>query len=196
MQADGLILAGGKSSRMGGRHKGGLSYGGETFTHILIKEFQLESEKIWLSYGREPHEAYEHCHILTDIYPNCGPIGGLHAGLSACEQDWMMVAACDMPLLRIELFRFLYRELERAGEACYAGAVPVNDGRIHPLAAIYRRTIVNLLEKQIENGSLRLRDALERMDILYVDVTEYPAFTRMLRNINTVEEYKNFIEKG
>ena len=38
MQADGLILAGGKSSRMGGEHKGNLIYGGETFTQILVKE--------------------------------------------------------------------------------------------------------------------------------------------------------------
>ena len=50
---DVLILAGGKSSRMGGKHKGNLELGGETFTQRLINEMSKISERIWISYGEE-----------------------------------------------------------------------------------------------------------------------------------------------
>lgn len=194
MRADGLILAGGKSARMGGRHKGSLLYKEETFVQILIREMGQEVQQMWISYGQKNHGSYAGCRLLTDIYPECGPIGGIHAGLSACGQEWMLVMACDMPLLKKELFLRLYRELERAGQGEeYEGVVPVTEGRVHPLAALYRKGLAKTLEGQIEDGNFRLRDALKKSRILYVDVSKAPAFTEMLRNINTEEEYRKLV---
>lgn len=211
IQIEGLILAGGKSTRMGGRRKGSLTYHEETFIQILIRELHPAAERIWLSYGQDYKEAYEGCDILRDIYRECGPIGGIHAGLSVCRQEWMMVAACDMPLLKIALFQHLWNELELAGEhrriteypgnvrggrPFYDGAVPVAEGRIHPLAAIYRKSMAGILEEQIRRGKLRLRDALGRMRILYVDVSGQEEFEEMLQNINTVKEYEELLGRG
>lgn len=190
---DGLLLAGGKSSRMGGRHKGDLLYGNETFTTRMIHEFSKAADTIWISYGAKVYGTYENCRIVRDIYPDCGPIGGIHAGLTACESDEVMVAACDMPFLKIELFRYLYKQMEEAGKqekVAYDGVVSVLDGRIHPLSAIYRRTAALVMEQQILNGNYRIRAALDRMKILYVDVTGNARFAYMLQNVNTMEEYK------
>ena len=190
---DGLLLAGGKSSRMGGRHKGDLLYGNETFTTRMIHEFSKDADTIWISYGAKVYGTYENCRIVRDIYPDCGPIGGIHAGLTACESDEVMVAACDMPFLKIELFRYLYKQMEEAGKqekVAYDGVVSVLDGRIHPLSAIYRRTAALVMEQQILNGNYRIRAALDRMKILYVDVTGNARFAYMLQNVNTMEEYK------
>lgn len=190
---DGLLLAGGKSSRMGGRHKGDLLYGNETFTTRMIHEFSKDADTIWISYGAKVHGTYENCRIVRDIYPDCGPIGGIHAGLKACESDEVMVAACDMPFLKIELFRYLYKQMEEAGKqekVAYDGAVSVLDGRIHPLSAIYRKTAALVMEQQILNGNYRIRAALDKMKILYVDVTGNARFAYMLQNVNTMEEYK------
>lgn len=190
---DGLLLAGGKSSRMGGRHKGDLLYGNETFTTRMIHEFSKDADTIWISYGAKVHGTYENCRIVRDIYPDCGPIGGIHAGLTACESDEVMVAACDMPFLKIELFRYLYKQMEEAGKqekVAYDGAVSVLDGRIHPLSAIYRRTAALVMEQQILKGNYRIRAALDKMKILYVDVTGNARFAYMLQNVNTVEEYR------
>ena len=190
---DGLLLAGGKSSRMGGRHKGDLLYGNETFTTRMIHEFSKDADTIWISYGAKVYGTYENCRIVRDIYPDCGPIGGIHAGLTACESDEVMVAACDMPFLKIELFRYLYKQMEEAGKqekVAYDGAVSVLDGRIHPLSAIYRRTAALVMEQQILKGNYRIRAALDKMKILYVDVTGNARFAYMLQNVNTMEEYK------
>ena len=196
MQADGLILAGGKSSRMGGEHKGNLTYGGETFTQILVKELNRGTENVWLSYGENIQGMHDGCKIVQDIHADCGPIGGLHAGLKACENDCLLVAACDMPFLKIELYRYLYGELcrkERTGcrksKCLYGGVVPTANGRRYPLAGIYRKSNARILEEQIEDKNYRLQDAFLRLDILSVDVMGNRDFMHMLRNINTWQDY-------
>lgn len=194
MNAEGLILAGGGSTRMGGHHKGSLTYRNKTFTEILIQELRKEVSCIRLSYGREIKEAYTDCPAVMDIYPGCGPIGGIHAGLEACNSEWMITAACDMPFLRIELFRYMRDRLCEKGDIRYDGAVPVTGGRIHPLAAIYRTGIAAILEEQIEKQNYRIRDALKRLHILYVDVSGKEMFECMLQNINTLEEYERIAE--
>lgn len=191
MKADGLILAGGKSSRMGGQHKGNLQYAGMTFTGRLIEELSAGTVQLWLSYGQQLQGEYEGCRIIQDEYPDCGPMGGLQAGLKCCENGLLLVAACDMPLLKLELYQHLYSFL---GE--HAGVVPVSEGRIHPLAALYKKELLPLFERYLQNGNYRLRAALEEADICYVDVSHCPAFCRMLQNINTEEEYASLLRKS
>lgn len=186
MQADGLILAGGKSTRMGGVHKGALMLGNETFTMRLIKEMQKEVQNIWISYGETIHGEYPGCRIVQDEYIGCGPIGGLCAGLRKSRSEIVFAAACDMPFLEMELFDVLCGYLE---EDC-DGVVPVTDGRIHPLAAVYRKRAAETFEKQILAGQYRLTGALKLMKIRYVDLSGQPGLCRMLENINTMEQYE------
>lgn len=193
---DGLILAGGKSTRMGGRHKGNLSYQNSTFMERVIQEFRKETDTVWISYGQDVRERYEGCRIVTDEYLGCGPIGGIHAGLRMCQGEWMMVAACDMPFLKMELYHFLTEALRQAD--CeeqndtdgYMGVVPVTEGRIHPLAAIYRKKMEEVLETQIQNQNYRMTEALKKQKILYIDVSENQRIQQMLQNINTISEYE------
>lgn len=195
---DGLLLAGGKSSRMDGRHKGELIYENETFTERMISEFAKEAETIWISYGDMVHYTDDRCRIVRDIYPGCGPIGGIHAGLTACEADEVMVSACDMPFLKIDLFRYLKKQLddaEKQENIVYDGVVPVFNERIHPLSAIYRKEVVKVMEQQIMAGNYRIRGALEKLRILYVDLNGNKNFVGMLQNVNTIEEYQNLVKK-
>lgn len=190
---DGLILAGGKSSRMGGSHKGDLIYQNETFLERIIHEFQKEDGRIWISYGAEIRREYPGCEGVLDHYPECGPLGGLHAGLKRCRSRLIMTAACDMPFLKIEVYRYLRKQLAEAERVhpglLYDGAVPAADGQVHPLGAIYRKQAADCFEKQLEKGNYRLRDALQCLNILYVDMSGQPEFRHMLRNINTIQEY-------
>lgn len=213
IQAEGLILAGGMSRRMG-VHKGSLTCNGESFTEILVRELKQEVETVWLSVGckaqgggcravQEMKDAangrcavYERenrvsgCRTVQDIYAGCGPIGGLHAGLTVCGSEFLLVAACDMPLLKAKLFSFLYEELRQRGQKRrYDGVVPVTGEGIHPLAAVYRKSAAGIFKEQIEAGNYRLRDALGRLDILYIDVAGEAYFARMLQNINTPQDY-------
>ncbi len=190
---DGLILAGGKSRRMERKYKGGLVYQGKSFLEHMIEVFKEEADTVLISYGEEIYREFEGCRIIKDIYPGCGPIGGLHAGCVEKGSTYIMAAACDMPLLGIELYHFLMQEMERReterGRTA-DGIVPIGNGKFHPLAAIYRKQIGVILKEQIEAGEYRLRKALDRLDILYVDISGNERLCRMLRNINTMEEYR------
>jgi len=196
MKMDGLILAGGKSTRMGGKHKGDLLYHNATFTERIVKEFLKGAEHIWLSYGKILGKNYEGCTVITDIYPDCGPIGGIYTGLEVSQSDALMVAACDMPLMKLELFQYLEEKLanaEQHSEIRYAAVIPIADGRVHPLAAIYRIDMKEILKKQILEENYRIRDALKRQDVLYVDLSREKKYCDMLRNVNTVEEYEQLM---
>lgn len=193
MKMDGLILAGGKSTRMGGKHKGSMKFGENTFTGRLVKEMQKETQQIWISYGEVTHEIYENCQIVRDVYPGCGPLGGLHAGIKVCQSDAVMAVACDMPFMKIEFFRYLkmyMEEEERKQEKSFDGIVPIYRGKINPLAAIYRKRANRFVEQQLETKNYKILAALNRMDILYIHLDDKKELGEMLRNINTMSDYQ------
>lgn len=183
-ELDALILAGGKSSRMGGKHKGDLKIGGETFTQHLINELSGKTDRVWISYGEEIHEKYENCEIVTDQYVACGPMGGLHAGLSAARSERIFVVACDMPFVKGELIEMLENHLTEEADA----VVPVVEGRVHPLAAIYRKSILPIVTEYLENGNYRMYRLVENLKTAYVKIEEQ---AYMMRNINTIDEYND-----
>ena len=73
-----------------------------------------------------------------------------------------------------------------------AGAVvPVEeDGRVHPLCAVYRRDAAPVLLEQLQSGNFRMRDVLGRLRTVYVPAEELPMGSRILCNVNTPEEYR------
>ena len=190
MKADALILAGGASRRMGGNHKGNLTFQGQTFQERIISELKKEAETVWISYGREKRGEHTDCPAVMDIYQDCGPIVGIHAGLSYCENELVMVSSCDLPYLKIELYQWLYGRLlrEEGNGNHYEGIVSMSGERVHPLTAIYRKTAAVIALEQIQKGNYRLRDLAADPRILKVSVPDEMAF--MLTNVNTIEEYK------
>ncbi len=199
MQADGLILAGGKSTRMGGRHKGDLVFKEQTFLERIIEELKVEAETVWISYGTLIRREYPGCQIVQDEYPDRGPIGGFHAGFKKSRNQLILTAACDMPFLKVELYHHLYEMLEQAGKRrgrAYAGVVPVTDGRPHPLTAIYRKDLAGSLEQQVKKGDYRLQAWLRSQDMLYLDLTDQPRYKKMLRNVNSLAEYEALLMFG
>lgn len=186
MRVDGLILAGGKSRRMEGFHKGDLKYRERTFTECLIQEMKKEVQTLWISYGKSKRGEYPGCKMILDEYPDCGPIGGIHSALKHCENEWLCVAACDMPFLRMEWFQMLWEKRKEN----VMGIVPVKNGKVHPLAAIYRKDLEQSARIQIVQGQYRMTELLKQVPIRYVDVTGDIQVERMLYNVNTREDYE------
>lgn len=108
------ILAGGKSSRMG-TDKALLEYEGKQFIRQIAEELSWFDERIIArgSNGGFGDELEREWTVIPDIYPEHGPIGGLHAVLSACESDALFVVTCDMPLIESELVRELCELMQR-----------------------------------------------------------------------------------
>ncbi len=131
--------------------------------------------------------------IVADVYPKWGALGGLHAALTACQREWAIVVACDLPLVTAELFQRL-ASLDNGHQAI----VPIQpDGRPQPLAALYRvdpcRRVATEL---IEAGRRRPLDLLESVHTRWVDFAEIANLAQAERffvNINTPEDYYGII---
>jgi molybdopterin-guanine dinucleotide biosynthesis protein A len=175
----GIILAGGRSRRMG-RDKAGLRLREETLLEQTVRVLRAVAEDVVVVGGDRPG-------AVADEVPRQGPIGGIATGLRHIHQPYAVAAACDHPFLSARVLRYL-ADLIRG----YDAVVPVDD-HIHPLHAVYARSILPLLETRIERGERAMKSALAELRVRWVEVKELRAIDptgRSLMGVNTPEEWE------
>lgn len=175
-----VILAGGKSSRMG-QDKALLEIDGKSFIKQLTETLNFFEEK-YIARGNNSNILDVTWPMIQDIYPEHGPIGGIHAALTKCDSDAVLFVSCDMPLIKKALIQQLCEAMTSEYDAV---VVKEKNGRIHPLCAIYKKSVVNLFEQQILSNNNRLMLALGKMKVKYITVDE----AQQLSNINTPNDY-------
>lgn len=133
--------------------------------------------------------------VVHDRTPDQGPLEGLAVGFNAIGHSAKiaMVVACDVPLLRTTLVQHLVHCLTG-----YDAAVPLIDGRPHPLVAVYHERVRETLARQLHSGQLSMRDFLGEINVRYVEgdalKTVDPSL-ESLRNINRPEEYRALVRQ-
>lgn len=122
--------------------------------------------------------------LLPDRVADCGPAGGIYTALSVCRADWALVASCDIPAVRRSLFEVLLRNRAEDTDIVY----PLTpDEHMHMTCALYHKSLLPLLERQIRAGDYRLRRLAELSRSRAVGLAD-PGLAGMLANINTREE--------
>lgn len=186
-----VILAGGKSSRMG-TDKALLELDGKTFIEQISKELEWFEEKI-IAHGNTRELSDTNWTVVSDIYLNHGPLGGIHSALSVCQSDALFVVTCDMPLLKSSLAHKLCDimcESERMSQMVYDAVICVGeDGKMHPLCGVYRKSALPILEEQLLSGRNKVMEALKKMHVKYITV-DSSMDTQQLFNINTPQDYE------
>lgn len=191
----GIILAGGRSRRMGGRDKAFLQVDGETVLERTLRVLRACFDEV-LVVCNEPRKFERFAvDVVTDELRDLGPLGGLHAGLGRVRAPYAFVTACDMPFLRHETISFLVERLrDREAEPSEA-VVPCWDGDIEPLHAIYAAHLRSRIEAAINDGARSMRDFLPLVDALYVPeriMAGVGGAEESFRNVNTPEEAARF----
>jgi molybdopterin-guanine dinucleotide biosynthesis protein A len=183
-EIEAFILAGGASSRMGS-DKSQLLLENQTFVERIADTLLTVTDSIRLVGSRENSKLP----AVADVYPQWGALGGLHAALTACQREWAIVVACDLPLVTAELFQRLasWRDANDA-------VVPVQpDGRPQPLAALYRADVCRTVATElIERGRRRPLDLLESVRtrwVEFIEIANLDQAERFFVNINTPEDY-------
>ena len=184
MRTGAVLLAGGKSLRMG-CNKAELQIAGQSFLERIANELLGFAERL-LSVGNTCTFRLDGFTAVQDIYPGCGPMGGLHAALVGCQSDELLVVTCDVPLFKCQIGEYLVQCLTPDYDAVVA---VTRDGCIHPFCGVYRKEMADLLEKQISEGQLCMRDAMDKMQLYCTDLTNTPYSDNCLANINTPDEY-------
>jgi molybdopterin-guanine dinucleotide biosynthesis protein A len=157
MNLSAVILAGGKSTRMG-RDKARLEIGGRP---LLARQIQLVREtgtgEVFVS-GRAGEDYLDFdCVVLSDRFGEAGPIAGIERALAAASSSRLLVVAVDMPGLTPVILK---RLVERGGGT--KGIIPRIDGRTEPLAAIYPKLAGKLAESLLGTGIYSARTFADR----------------------------------
>lgn len=183
----GLILTGGKNSRMQGEVKLFLKYRGRPFLYY-IKNAMAALPKIYLSVNQA--EGYEGTGLplVIDEFEAIGPLGGICSALRQTEEEALLVSASDMPFLSSGAVELLLEGYARSGKLTLA----VSGGRVQPLLGVYPKSVLPVIEQMIENGIYRMRGILESIDY---ELVELPGSDISAENINTPEEYKGLCRK-
>lgn len=201
-----LILAGGKSSRMK-KDKSQLPWqDSTTLTHMLTNSYVYPFERTVISANRiiEPQElpdfirkktkqrehTTEYIHlsdkrrlsVVSDLYTDCGPLGGMEAAMRLYPSDCWLILAVDLPF-----FDFSRVPALLASDASeYDAVIPVVDGRENPLAALYKGRVYEKIRTALAYGDYRVRKIYNKK-AAFIDETPY---ARQYLNMNTPLAYK------
>src|SRR5882724_11306761 len=159
----GVIVAGGRASRMGGRDKAFAAVGGEPIAVRTVRLFHELFPQVLVATDRAERFHGLDVETVADRFPGSGPLAGMHAALLSSRHPHVFVAACDMPRLDGETIRFLLRRIGSAD-----AIVPRWAGDVEPLHAVYARSCVTQMEACLRAGRFALRDFLARLRVDYV----------------------------
>ncbi|WP_106917604.1 molybdenum cofactor guanylyltransferase [Chryseobacterium aurantiacum] len=176
-----IVLAGGKSSRMG-QDKALMKLNGkymiEYITHTLSQFF----DEVLISGSLSKYDGFQN-NVIEDLVNGKGPMGGIYSALEYCKED-IFVCSCDMPFISPDLIKnILQRKKENRINVVCLGK------KIYPVLGIYPLSIINDLMKSIESENLRMTQFLELQNTHYIDYNDSP--TDQFLNINTPENFQN-----
>lgn len=196
MRTGGIVLCGGRSSRMG-QPKAWLPFGGELMLPRIVRVLRgvVEPVVVVAAPGQDVPELPPEVEIIRDEIEGKGPLGGLAAGLAALKgkADAAYLSSCDVPSLKAEFVRRVLSFLSPV--SCPPTpdvAVPHVSGYYHPLAAAYRLAVLPHVLELLAAARLRpvfLFDAVPTRIIEPLELADIDPDFRSLQNLNTPEEY-------
>jgi len=183
-----IVLAGGKSTRLGRDKAAELLLGVPLLQRVLDGLSGLAAERVVVRRaGQElPRLTTPGVVTLEDAFPDSGPLGGVCTGLASIEAGTAIVVACDMPLLQPALLAALLR-LAGGVDA----VVPLSDGLPQTLCAVYARSCLPAMRDQIESGDYTLSHVLAKLRTRYLQPEEWRRFDAegaSFHNVNREED--------
>ncbi len=180
----GIILAGGKSSRMG-QDKALMKIGDKTLIGYVYEIINAFTSEIVISSNTDDY-GFLNCKTIPDIYQNIGPIAGIHASLKKSKYDKNIVISCDTPFVS----KTIISELIKASSG-YDITILRNNKFIEPLIGIYNKNILENLEKIISNKKYSIQKFIysSKHNIVDIDKTILDESKNSFININNQEEF-------
>lgn len=192
MSITGLVLAGGRATRMGGLDKGlQLLHGKPLVVHVL-ERLAPQTGALIVSANRHQHEyamlgAPWRVSVIADASPSFdGPLAGLLAGLRAAQTDWLLAAPCDSPYLPVDLGVRLGATLDAQGADIATTRTVSASGEttLHPVFALLRTALADDLAAFLATGERSVRVWYARHNTIEVPFVDERAFY----NVNSLRE--------
>jgi molybdenum cofactor guanylyltransferase len=184
-EVTGVLLAGGKSRRMG-EDKRYLLVGEETLLERSCSVLQTVFREVVIVIAQDsPPLDRMACPVIRDLIPDCGGLGGLYTGLKQASTKHVFVVACDMPFLNPVVIRH-FVTLSLQTDIVMA---KLSNG-LHPMHAVYGKQCLPLLEQMIAARNLKIQDLASQpaLRVRFVTATDLAArdpTARSFYNVNT-----------
>lgn len=181
----GLILAGGRGSRLGGVDKGLIDLDGQALVQRVARRLAGQVGMLLLSANRnlDRYRALGFEPLTDGPHPDAGPLAGLRAGLVACTTPWLLAVPCDMPFLPVDLCLHLLRAAPADDPRA---RVPFAGKHHHYACLLLPRTALDQVEACLEDRRRSLRELLHAIGWIGVDFSGFEP--RAFSNLNTTAD--------
>jgi molybdopterin-guanine dinucleotide biosynthesis protein A len=182
-----FVLAGGKSLRMG-EDKAFLRLGGRTLLAHALELAKGVARKVWIVGSAKKFAAFGQ--VVEDVYPERGPLGGIHAALTRTATDLNLMIAVDLPFVEPNFLHYL---IAQARETEAVVVIPHGGGGLQPLCAAYRRSFAEVAERSLRAGKNRIDSLFAEVQIRMLDQEELKQgrfSEEMFRNLNTPDDWE------
>ena len=181
----GIILAGGKNKRIG-QNKSFLKVGNRTIIERVVSTLsKIFNEIIIISNTPEPYRSFG-LKIYSDMIPGKNSLGGIYTGLSVSSSQHNFFVACDMPFLNENLIKYMAESINDSDIV-----IPKTKKGYEPLHAIYSKSCIPFIKKQIDQNQLKIIDFFPYVTVKKIETGEIdicgPEHTAFL-NLNTEQD--------
>jgi molybdopterin-guanine dinucleotide biosynthesis protein A len=183
-----FVLAGGKSARMG-TDKAFVIFQNESLLARSLKLARAVTNSVSIVGDRAKYGSY--AGVVEDVFPECGPLGGIHAALISSDKQLNLMLAVDLPFISSDLLHFL---VAKARQQRTIVTIPQVAGGLQPLCAVYGREFMDVAEKALRAGKNKIDALFKLVNTTVIAEPELIAAgfcPDMFRNLNTPADVAN-----
>ena len=162
----GVILAGGKNSRLPGKKKAFRKIGDLMILESLYQLFSRLFKEVIIVVNEPEEFAGWDMMVVTDIIPSKCALAGLHAGLFYASFPHAYVTACDTPFVKESVVDYMVNQIEKGVDVI----VPRTDDGIETLSAVYSKACIPLIEKNLEKNIFMIKKFFRKKKVKEIPV--------------------------
>jgi len=184
-----VILAGGKSSRMG-QNKALMKIDGVSLIEKIFNEISKISKDIVISSNTEEYNFFN-AKIVKDEFKEIGPIAGIYSCLKSIKYQKAIVVSCDIPFINIDFINYLIENSQY-----FDVTISENNCFLEPLIGIYSKSIISVFEKEIINGNYSIQKIIRKLNINVLKINSDLNFynENLFLNLNNLEDFEKAIQ--
>ena len=188
----GILLSGGKSTRMG-TNKSFLKFNGKYIIEHVHEKLKLLFKKVIIITNTPEDYYFLGSEIYKDIYKDKGPLGGIHSGLVHSTTEKNFIISCDMPLVSTELMKFI---IDKSGESQITAVTA--DGYVQQLCGLYKKSCIKTagdILNEPDNSVCKVSKLRGKTKTKIIEENEIPfSIAGQCLNINKSGDYEKLKE--
>ena len=183
----GVILAGGKNSRLPGKKKTFRKIGDLMILETIYELFSNLFKEVIIVVNEPEEFAGWDMTVVTDIIPSQCALAGLHAGLFYASFPYIYVTACDTPFVKQSVVEYIVGQIESQ----YEVIIPRTDDGLEALSAVYSKDCIPLIENNLKKNIFMIKKFFRKKKVKEIPVEQLKVLDpemEFIFNINTPED--------